>query len=362
METNKEKKFWNKKKVLVTGHTGFKGSWLCIWLEKLGAEVIGYALDPKEAEDNYNLTGIGKKIIDLRGDIRDREALQAAFDQYKPEIVFHLAAQPLVIESYHNPYDTYEINVMGTLNVLEAIRQTPSVSTAIFITTDKCYENKETLCGYKETDAFGGYDPYSSSKACDEILISSYRNSFFPIEQYEKHKKAIASVRAGNVIGGGDWAENRILPDCIRAVEKNEPIKIRKRYAIRPWQHVLEPLWGYLMLAEKLYMEPDIYSGGWNFGPEQDAIWTVWDVAECVVKNYQKGSLMDATNPEAVHEAGKLVLNIEKAKNLLGWQPRLRVEEAVEWTVRWYKDRMKQSPYEICIEQMEAYEKLGNIN
>ena len=350
--------FWKGKKVLVTGHTGFKGSWLCIWLLSLGAEVVGYALEPKHPEDNYVTAGLTNKMTDIRGDIRDREHLQQVFAQYRPEVVFHLAAQPLVLESYQNPYETYEINVMGTMNVLEAIRYTDSVRTAIMITTDKCYENRETLEGYKETDPFGGYDPYSSSKACDEILIASYRNSYFSLDSYEMHHKAIASVRAGNVIGGGDWAANRILPDCIRAIEAGEPIQIRNRHSIRPWQHVLEPLSGYLELAEKMTENPHKYSGGWNFGPGQDCMWTVWDVASCVVEKYGKGSLLDQTQENAVHEAAKLVLNIEKAESELGWKPRLGVEEAIAWTVEWYRNRKHYDTYQVCQEQIQAYQKL----
>lgn len=362
--------FWSGKRVLVTGHTGFKGSWLCILLHELGATVIGYALEPKNPEDNFVRSQVADIITDLRGDIRDRDALNQVFKEYQPEVVFHLAAQPLVLESYENPYETYEINVMGTLNVLEAIRYAKSVRTGILITTDKCYENKEDkvspphngsvekLGGFRENDPFGGYDPYSASKACDEILIASYRNSYFPITEYEKHQKAIASVRAGNVIGGGDWSKDRILPDCIRAIEARVPIRIRNRYAIRPWQHVLEPLAGYLELAEALSQKPCKYSGGWNFGPDSDSVWTVWDVAEEVVKSYGKGSLEDGTIPSAVHEAGKLVLNIDKAKQQLQWFPRLSVEQAIAWTVEWYKDRNDESTCDICRNQINKYIRL----
>ncbi len=352
-----EKDFWRGKRVLVTGHTGFKGSWLVIWLLSMGAEVTGYALEPKTERDNFAAARLSERIKDIRGDIRDRERLQTAFRECQPEIVFHLAAQPLVLTSYEEPYETYEVNVMGTLNVLEAVRFTESVRTAVMITTDKCYENRETMEGYKETDPFGGYDPYSASKACDEILIASYRNSFFPPEKYEEHQKAVASVRAGNVIGGGDWAENRIIPDCIRALEKGEPVLIRNRYAIRPWQHVLEPLGGYLFLAEQLYKNPQAYSGGWNFGPESDAVWTVWDVAECVVQNYGKGSLKDGTQADAKHEAGKLLLNIDKAKTQLGWKPKLDIPTAVRWTVEWYKSELCDT-FEVCERQIRKYREL----
>lgn len=348
--------FWKGKRVLITGHTGFKGSWLSIWLLSMGAEVIGYALEPHTESDNFVLTGLSKRMTDIRGDIRDKAYLQEAFDKYQPEIVFHLAAQPLVLTSYENPYETYEVNVMGTLNVLEAIRFTKSVRTAIMITTDKCYENKETMRGYVETDPFGGYDPYSSSKACDEILIASYRNSYFPIERYETHGKAIASVRAGNVIGGGDWADNRILPDCIRAIEKGEAIQVRNPYAIRPWQHVLEPLSGYITLAEKLSSDPVKYSGGWNFGPKEDSIWTVKDVVECVIETYGKGELIDVGNVDAVHEAKKLLLNIDKAITQLNWMPKLSVKDAIRWTVEWYSNRYSLDMYSLCEKQIQVYE------
>ncbi|MGN0344816.1 MAG: CDP-glucose 4,6-dehydratase [Lachnospiraceae bacterium] len=353
-----DKNFWKNKTVLVTGHTGFKGSWLCIWLLSLGAKVIGYALDPHTEQDNYVLGHVGEKIVDIRGDIRDRRMLEKAFKEYKPEIVFHLAAQPLVLTSYEKPYDTYEINVMGTLNVLECVRGCVETGICICITTDKCYANKDTMRGYVETDPFGGFDPYSASKACDEIMIESYRNSFFPLEKYDIHRKAIASVRAGNVIGGGDWADHRILPDCIRCIEKNADITIRNRHAVRPWQHVLEPLGGYILLAERLAENPQEFSGGWNFGPREDSIWNVWSVAEQVVEQYGKGVLVDASEEDAPHEAGKLVLNIEKAEKILGWKPRLCVEDAIKWTVDWYKNRDTKNVYEMCLEQIEQYEAL----
>lgn len=350
--------FWKNKKVLVTGHTGFKGSWLSIWLKEMGADVTGYAMNPYSDEDNYVISGVANRIKDIRGDIRDREHLIRVFAEVQPEIVFHLAAQPLVIDSYADPYYTYDVNVMGTMSVLEAIRKTQSVRAAVMITTDKCYENKETMTGYKETDSFGGYDPYSSSKACDEILISSYRNSFFPDDKYCEHHKAIASVRAGNVIGGGDWAANRILPDTIRAIEKNEPVQIRNRYAVRPWQHVLEPLSGYITVAERLYNDGSKYAEGWNFGPDENSIWTVWDVASCVVESYGKGSLVEVNKSNAVHEAGKLMLNIDKARTILGWSPKLGVKEAVEWTVEWYRERFSMDCYDICSKQIRRYMEL----
>ena len=264
--------FYRGKRVLVTGHTGFKGSWLSVWLHELGAEVVGVGLDPATDRDNFMLTGIGEKIkADIRADIRDGERMKEIFAEYKPEIVFHLAAQPLVRLSYDIPVETYQTNVMGTINVMEAIRATDSVKGGVMITTDKCYENKEQIWGYRENEPMGGYDPYSSSKGAAEIAIASWRRSFFNPNDYQRHGKSIASVRAGNVIGGGDWALDRIIPDCIRALEAGKPIDIRSPKAIRPWQHVLEPLSGYMLLAKKMWESPTEYCEGWNFGPRSQS-------------------------------------------------------------------------------------------
>lgn len=348
--------FYRGKRVLITGHTGFKGSWLSIWLHALGAEVVGVALDPYSERDNFVLSGIGGKILaDIRADIRDLEGLKAIFQEYQPEIVFHLAAQPLVRLSYDIPVETYEVNVMGTINVLEAIRVTESVRTAIMITTDKCYENKEQIWGYRECDAMGGYDPYSSSKGATELAIASWRNSFFNPEQYERHGVGIASVRAGNVIGGGDWALDRIIPDCIRALEKGETIGIRSPKAIRPWQHVLEPLGGYLLLAERMHSEPKRYAEGWNFGPRTESIATVWQVSELVLKYYGCGELRDLSGPEALHEAKLLMLDISKAKYQLGWEPRLSIDACIGLTVDWYRRYSSTDVYMLCLEHIESY-------
>lgn len=343
------------KTVMVTGHTGFKGSWLSLWLNELGAKVVGYGLDPVTALDNFVVTKLTEKIIDIRGDIRDKEKLQKVFDSYKPEVVFHLAAQALVRESYENPVYTYETNVMGTLNVLECIRQTPSVKVGIMITTDKCYENKEQIWGYKETDALGGYDPYSSSKAAAEIAIQSWRQSFFNPMAYAKHGKAIASVRAGNVIGGGDWAKDRIIPDCIRALRRDQPIVIRNPQAIRPWEHVLEPLNGYLMLGQKMIEAPQKYSEGWNFGPHLESIIPVWDVANLLVKSYGKGTLIDGSKDEQVHEAKLLNLDISKAVFKLGWKPVWSIVEAISYTVKWYQAIEEEEMYTVCVNQINSF-------
>ena len=347
--------FWGNR-VLITGHTVFKCSWLSIWLHELGAEVVGVGLDPYSEKDNFVLSGIGNKIVaDIRADIRNAKAMEEIFNTYKPEIVFHLAAQPLVRYSYDEPVMTWETNVMGTIHVMEAFRKCASAKVAVMITTDKCYENREQNHAYKEDEPMGGYDPYSSSKGADEIAISSWRRSFMNPAEYEKHGKSIASVRAGNVIGGGDWAKDRIIPDSIRAIEANEPIKIRNRHAVRPWQHVLEPLRGYMMLAKKMWEEPTQYCEGWNFGPQMDAVVPVWNVANMLVDVYGKGSLLDQTEQGAVHEANLLMLDITKAKEKLGWTPILTTEESIALTADWYKRYKNESVYNLCIDEINKY-------
>ena len=348
--------FFNGKRVLVTGHTGFKGSWLSIWLHELGAEVVGVSLDPYSEKDNFVLSGVGNKIrADIRADIRDRQKMRSIFTEYKPEIVFHLAAQPLVRLSYEQPVETYETNVMGTINVLEAIRATDSVEVGVMITTDKCYDNKEQLRGYKEDDPFGGYDPYSSSKGACEIVIQSWRRSFFNPKEFEKHGKSIASVRAGNVIGGGDWSLDRIIPDCIRALEADKPIEIRSPKSVRPWEHVLEPLSGYMLLAQKMWEKPTEYCEGWNFGPESESVSTVWEVATELVKNFGKGELKDCSNPNAVHEAQLLMLDITKAKTKLGWKPRLNMQQCLALVADWYKRYQTVNVYNLCVDEIKKF-------
>lgn len=345
------------RRVLVTGHTGFKGSWLCIWLRELGCEVVGLGLDPLTERDNYVLSGIGQKILaDLRADIRNRQQLLDIFTEYQPEVVFHLAAQPLVRLSYDIPAETYETNVMGTVNVMEAIRHTSSVRAAVMITTDKCYENKNQLWGYREDEPMGGYDPYSSSKGACEIAISSWRRSFFnPADYGLKHRVSLASVRAGNVIGGGDWAKDRIVPDCIRALEAGQPIDIRSPHAIRPWQHVLEPLSGYLLLAAKMLEDPTAYCEGWNFGPQMESTTEVWDVASLIVRHYGQGTLRDVSDPNALHEAQLLMLDISKARFRLGWTPRTDIQECCRLTAEWYRRYRTEDVYALCVGQIEEF-------
>ncbi len=346
---------YKNKTVLITGHTGFKGSWLSIWLHELGANVVGYALDPYTDKDNFVLSKIGEKIVDIRGDIRDVDKLSRVFEEYKPEFVFHLAAQPLVRLSYEKPVETYEINVMGTINVLECIRKTNETKVGIMITTDKCYENKEQIWGYKETDALGGYDPYSSSKGACEIIINSWRQSYFNPSDFEQHGKSISSCRAGNVIGGGDWAKDRIIPDCIKAIEEDRVLEIRSPKSVRPWEHVLEPLSGYMLLGQKMYEEPCSYSSAWNFGPEQDSIIPVWKIATLVTKNYGKGKLEDTSSNDLLHEAKLLSLDIAKARFILGWKPTLNIEETLEYTVTWYRNYKCGDVYELCKKQISDF-------
>lgn len=349
--------FFRGKRVLVTGHTGFKGSWLSIWLHELGAEVTGIALDPSSNRDNYVLSGIGNRIkADYRADIRDPDRIKAIFSESRPEIVFHLAAQPLVRLSYEIPVETWQTNVMGTINVMEAIRATDSVKVCVMITTDKCYENKERLTGYREDDPFGGYDPYSSSKGACEIAIQGWRRSFFnPADYGKKHHVSLASARAGNVIGGGDWSKDRIIPDCIRALEAGMPVEIRSPRAVRPWEHVLEPLSGYLLLARKMWTDPTGFCEGWNFGPEPDSVITVWELASMLLDHYGEGSLQDASRPGAPHEANLLLLDITKARTRLGWKPRLNAQQCAFLTADWYKRYRTEDVYRLCVEQIESF-------
>ncbi len=349
--------FFYKKRVLVTGHTGFKGSWLSIWLHELGAEVVGIGLEPYSERDNFVLSGIGKKIkADNRADIRDGEKMKEIFAHYQPEIVFHLAAQPLVRLSYEIPVETYQTNVMGTINIMEAIRATDSVKVGVMITTDKCYENKEQIWGYREDEPMGGYDPYSSSKGAAEIAIGSWRRSFFNPEDYgKKHHISLASVRAGNVIGGGDWAKDRIVPDCIRALETGCHIDIRSPKSVRPWQHVLEPLSGYMLLASKMFQEPTKYCEGWNFGPTAESITSVWEVATKITNYYGQGTLRDVSDSNAPHEANLLMLDISKAKFQLGWTPRTNIDQCCQLTADWYKRYQREDVYNLCLEEIAQF-------
>lgn len=319
------------RRVLVTGHTGFKGSWLCVWLKRLGAEVCGYALAPETEPALFHVLNGQEGVSHHIGDLLDAEHLHKTVKDFQPEIIFHLAAQPLVRLSYAEPVRTYAVNVMGTLNVLEAARAVPSVRAFVNVTTDKCYENKETARGYQEDDPMGGYDMYSSSKGCVEILSASYRRSFLQESGF-----ALATARAGNVIGGGDWAADRLLPDCMRALSAGKEIEIRCPNAVRPWQHVLEPLSGYLLLGQKLLEEGRAYAEGFNFGPDEKSVFTVGEMARLAVTCYGQGSVR-VQRRDNLHEATLLTLDITKARKRLGWIPSYTAAQAVAATVEWYK-------------------------
>ena len=330
-------KSWRGRRVFLTGHTGFKGSWLALWLSRLGAQIRGYSLDPCTEPNMFNLTSVGTAVDDLRGDIRDYAKLEASMAQFAPEVVFHLAAQPLVRRSYADPLGTYATNVMGTVHVLEAVRKTPSVRAVVCVTTDKCYQNQEWVWPYRETDTLGGYDPYASSKACAEIVSAAFRSSFFPPERLHEHHVALATARAGNVIGGGDWSEDRLIPDLIRGFSSGQPVLIRCPNAIRPWQHVLESLHGYMMLAHELLAQHGRFASSYNFGPSDDDVWPVEGIANKLVEMWGKGASWIRDSAPTVHESNVLRLDASKARVELGWKPRLGIETALEWTMAWYR-------------------------
>lgn len=346
------------KKVLLTGHTGFKGSWLSILLNQLGAKVYGYALEPNTKPNLYELARVNELLSSTIGDIRDYNLLFKTFQNVQPDIVIHMAAQALVRESYKNPRETYEINVMGTVNVLEACRLTKSVKAVLNVTTDKCYENKEWYWGYRENEPLGGHDPYSNSKGCSELVTASYKNSFFNPEFYEKHGISIASARAGNVIGGGDWSNDRLIPDFIKAILKGESVTIRNPFATRPWQHVLEPLTGYLTLCEKLYNNGSEFSQPWNFGPEENDSKNVeWIITEICKLWGDEASFKIDKSPQP-HEANYLKLDCSKSKALLQWYPKWTVKKTLESIVEWTKDfQNKKDMREVCIKQINEYYK-----
>ena len=350
-----ENNFWTNKKVFVTGHTGFKGSWLCMLLHELGAKVYGYALNPPTEPSLYKLCEIDKIVHSTIADIRDYKSLSEAINNAQPEIVIHMAAQPLVRLSYKNPVETYEVNMMGTVNLLEAIRTANSVKAVVNVTTDKCYENKEWLWGYRENEPMGGHDPYSSSKACSEIITAAYRKSFFTPEN-NKPTTCIATARAGNVIGGGDWAEDRLIPDFVRAIIKNEKITIRYPNAIRPWQHVLEPLTGYLMLAEALCEKGISFAESWNFGPNDTDVKTVEWIVKYLCNKFENFIGYQVDENKNLHEANYLKLDCSKAKTLLKWEPKWSLtntlDSIIEFTTAYQKNENLKA---ICIGQIQEY-------
>ena len=343
---------YNNRRVLVTGHTGFKGSWLCAWLNKLGADVTGYSLSPPTQPNHYE--SLNLDINSVINDIRDYKALINVFKEFKPEIIFHLAAQPSVLVSYKDPIETVSTNVIGTSHVLEASRQTNSVTAVVIVTTDKCYKNKEWHYGYRENDDLGGHDLYSASKACAEIVTASYRRSFFNSKQSDNHKILVASARAGNVIGGGDWTDDRLIPDVFRAVAQSNPVKVRNPDSTRPWQHVLDPLSGYLLLGQKLLQGLMDFADAWNFGPDLESNIKTVDIIDMMANEWSVITVETSINNNAPHEAGLLMLDNTKAKMQMNWEPVWEIKKTVNKTVNWYKYYIEKD-IAITLDQIDNY-------
>jgi CDP-glucose 4,6-dehydratase len=357
------KSFWKNKKVLITGHTGFKGTWLCLWLHQLGAKVTGFALNPPTTPNLFHLCSIENLVHSVYGDIRNFDQLYQTISQTEPDIIFHMAAQPLVVHSYENPVETYEINVMGTTYLLEAVRKAVNngkkIKAVLNITTDKCYENKEWHWGYRENDQLGGYDPYSNSKACSELITDSYRKAFFNPNTYNQHGVAIASARAGNVIGGGDWASGRLVPDCTQALLNGQKIVVRNPKSIRPWQHVLEPLHGYLLLAEKLYLKGPDFAEAWNFGPKYDDAKPVEWIVQRICEKWGKQTYYVVDSRNLPHEAHFLKLDYSKAKEELGWSPKWDIDQALDKVIEWVRAYSKKGDMRaVCFKQIEEFSRL----
>ena len=348
--------FYKGRKVFLTGHTGFKGSWLSILLNWFGADVYGYALKPHTTPSLYELAKVDHLVSSTIGDVRDYNLLLKTIKEIQPEVIIHMAAQALVRESYKNPRETYEINVMGTVNLFDAARQVGSVKAILNVTTDKCYENKEWIWGYRENEPMGGYDPYSNSKGCSELITTAFRSSYFNPKEYQKHGVALASARAGNVIGGGDWAGDRLIPDFIRAIIKGEKVVIRSPYAIRPWQYVLEPLMGYLLLCERLHEEGTLFAEGWNFGPnDNDAKDVAW-IIQYLCDNWGNGASWEIDTRPNPHEATYLKLDCSKAKVKLGWRPSWDIKTTLKSIVDWNKAYLHgEDVRAICYNQIEKY-------
>jgi len=357
--------FFKNRRIIITGHTGFKGAWLALWLSELGAKVVGYALQPPTTPSLFRAIGLDRKLISIIGDIRDRKALHAVLKRHQPEVVFHLAAQSLVRRSYASPVETYEANLMGTVNILEACRGIAPLRTIVVVTSDKCYENKGLIQGHREEDPLGGHDPYSSSKACAELIVDAYRRSFFAGKKRQRHCIGLATARAGNVIGGGDWAEDRLVPDCMRAFSKNKAVIIRYPDAVRPWQYVLEPLYGYLSLARHLFFRGVEFSGAWNFGPNKSNAKPVQYLLEKIAGLWGSSAIWKIEKCGRLHEAHHLWLNCSKAKTKLGWRPLWRLPTALKNTVYWYQSFYAKKDVErLCLTQIENFSreiKKGNF-
>ena len=353
--------FWRGKRVFLTGHTGFKGSWLSLWLQALGAELTGYALEPPTNPSLFKEAQVAEGMTSIIGDILDLERLKKALQAAAPDIVIHMAAQPLVRQSYENPVETYATNVMGTVHLLESVRLIGGVKAIVNVTTDKCYENREWEWGYRESEPMGGYDPYSNSKGCAELVSAAYRSSFFNKDQYVHHGVALATARAGNVIGGGDWAKDRLIPDILAAFEHHSPVNIRNPHALRPWQHVLEPLGGYLLLAERLYTQGPYFAEGWNFGPNDDDARPVGWIVEKLVDMWGGDACWTKDEGDHPHEASYLKLDISKARARLGWRPMLRLEDALKLIVEWTQARSNGANVRtLSLGQIKAYQTLMN--
>lgn len=353
--------FWQGRRVLLTGHTGFKGSWLALWLQSMGAHAVGYALAPPTSPSLFEVAEVDKGMTSIIGDIRDLAKLQAVFAKHTPEIVIHMAAQPLVRYSYQNPVETYSTNVMGTVHLLEAVRNTPGVKAVVNITTDKCYENREWAWGYRENEPMGGYDPYSNSKGCAELVSAAYRSSFFNASSFAQHGVASATVRAGNVIGGGDWAQDRLIPDILAAFEQGRKVDIRNPHAIRPWQHVMEPLRGYLSLAEQLFEHGPSFAEGWNFGPNDEDAKPVGWIVEQMAALWGPDAQWQIDTAKHPHEAHYLKLDISKARGRLDWHPALRLKDALALIIDWSKQRQTGADMrQLTLAQLHAYQALTN--
>jgi CDP-glucose 4,6-dehydratase len=353
--------FWRGKRVFLTGHTGFKGSWLSLWLQELDADLTGYALEPPTNPSLFEEARVADGMTSIIGDVRELERLKEIIQEARPEIVIHMAAQPLVRLSYENPVDSYSTNVMGTVHLLEAVRLVGGVKAIVNVTTDKCYENREWEWGYRENEPMGGYDPYSNSKGCAELVTSAYRSSFFNKDQYDDHGVALATARAGNVIGGGDWAKDRLVPDILAAFERHASVNIRNPHALRPWQHVLEPLSGYLFLAERLYTQGPCFAEGWNFGPNDDDVKPVNWIVEKLVEMWEGDASWTKDPGEHPHEASYLKLDISKARARLGWHPKLGLEQALKLIVDWGQARSNGADVRtLSIGQIKAYQTLKN--
>ncbi len=348
---NPSEAFWRGRRVLVVGNTGFKGAWLSLWLHRMGAQVAGLALPPPTEPSLFDLAGLGALVPTDIGDVRDLPTVCATIGRWEPEVVFHLAAQALVRRGYREPVETFATNVMGTVHVLEAVRSAPSVRCLVVVTSDKCYENREWPWAYREIDPLGGNDPYSGSKGCAELVAAAYRRSFFP---------AIATARAGNVIGGGDWADDRLLPDCIRALSAGKPIEVRNAHAVRPWQHVLEPLCGYLLLAERLRADVDQFGDAWNFGPSDDDARSVGWLASFVVSEWGERASWRGASCDGVHEAAALKVDASRARAKLGWAPRLKLADALRWTIEWHQRLAAGEAALVLVdEQLARYSAMG---